>query len=212
MVSRAQQILPEDVTRKAPALCTLRTTAGTRARNHASTQHKKYDEGPGRIGADFGDTNLFRTDGPENPYPIKLSPASVAIMWHIPMATSNHPSPSCHAPIWAHSPIFQAPGFTHPCCQALLRLLLTLPSTGGEVDRWVLFDDLHAFDLVNMTWTNLSVAGTQPSARYSHGFTSAGGKLYVHGGTVFKGESVSDRDPGYPRIQRINLAAPRVRK
>jgi hypothetical protein len=36
-----------------------------------------------------------------------------------------------------------------------------------------------------MAWTDLSAAasGTQaPSARWGHGFTSAGGKLYVHGG------------------------------
>jgi hypothetical protein len=45
-------------------------------------------------------------------------------------------------------------------------------------------DDLHSFDPINMTWTLLSAAedGARPSARRSHGFTSAGGKLYVHGG------------------------------
>ena len=34
-----------------------------------------------------------------------------------------------------------------------------------------------------MNWTNLSnpLSGIPP-ARYAHGFTSAGGKLYVHGG------------------------------
>jgi hypothetical protein len=47
------------------------------------------------------------------------------------------------------------------------------------------FDDLYCFDPANMTWTLLSAAtngAALPSARYSHGFTSAGGKLYVHGG------------------------------
>jgi hypothetical protein len=35
-----------------------------------------------------------------------------------------------------------------------------------------------------MTWTRLSPAANSnhPAARSSHGFTSAGGKLYVHGG------------------------------
>jgi hypothetical protein len=47
------------------------------------------------------------------------------------------------------------------------------------------YDDLYSFDPGNMTWTSLSSAiGTRPSARCSHGFTSAGGKLYVHGGNV----------------------------
>jgi hypothetical protein len=45
-------------------------------------------------------------------------------------------------------------------------------------------DDLHAFDPATMTWTLLSAANDapRPSARHSHGFTSAGGRLYVHGG------------------------------
>ncbi len=42
-------------------------------------------------------------------------------------------------------------------------------------------DDLHAFDPATMTWTLLSAAD-RPSASYDHGFTSAGGRLYVHGG------------------------------
>ncbi len=35
-----------------------------------------------------------------------------------------------------------------------------------------------------MTWTLLSAAddARRPSARFWHGFTSAGGRLYVHGG------------------------------
>ncbi len=45
-------------------------------------------------------------------------------------------------------------------------------------------DDLHAFDPATMNWTLLSAAldAPRPSARERHGFTSAGGKLYVHGG------------------------------
>ena len=44
--------------------------------------------------------------------------------------------------------------------------------------------DLHSFDPVAMAWTDLSasVNGTAPTARFRHGFTSAEGKLYVHGG------------------------------
>jgi hypothetical protein len=47
------------------------------------------------------------------------------------------------------------------------------------------FDDLHVFDPAIMAWTHLlpsSGSGTPPSARNTHGFTTAGGRLYVHGG------------------------------
>ena len=45
-------------------------------------------------------------------------------------------------------------------------------------------NDLHEYDPATLAWTDLSAAisGTPPSPRLSHGFTSAGGKLYVHGG------------------------------
>jgi hypothetical protein len=45
-------------------------------------------------------------------------------------------------------------------------------------------NDLHAYDPVSMTWFDLSTytLGTPPTARSGHGFTSTGGKLYVHGG------------------------------
>ena len=48
----------------------------------------------------------------------------------------------------------------------------------------VLYDDLYSFDPVSMIWTRLTAVNdnTRPSARDRHGFTSAGGKLYVHGG------------------------------
>jgi hypothetical protein len=47
------------------------------------------------------------------------------------------------------------------------------------------FNDLYVYDPSNTTWTNLSAPtyGTPPAGRYGHGFTSAGGKLYVHAGT-----------------------------
>ncbi len=45
-------------------------------------------------------------------------------------------------------------------------------------------DDLHSFDPATMTWTLLSPANdaVRPSTRANHGFTSAAGRLYVHGG------------------------------
>jgi hypothetical protein len=44
--------------------------------------------------------------------------------------------------------------------------------------------DLFSFDPATMAWTLLSAAddARRPSARDNHGFTSAGGLLYVHGG------------------------------
>ena len=44
--------------------------------------------------------------------------------------------------------------------------------------------DLYSFDLVAKIWTKLAdgVLGSPPHARDSHGFTSAGGMIYIHGG------------------------------
>ncbi len=52
-------------------------------------------------------------------------------------------------------------------------------------------NDLHAYDPASMTWYDLSssTTGSTPSARYYHGFTSAGGKLYVHGGYADSGKA-----------------------
>ena len=46
------------------------------------------------------------------------------------------------------------------------------------------FNDLHAYDPANRTWTNLSdpLSGQPPSPRESHGLIAAGGRLYVMGG------------------------------
>ncbi len=63
-----------------------------------------------------------------------------------------------------------------PPCTHNLFLLPVSPSAGE-------LDDLHSFDPATMTWTLLAAANG-PSSRARHGFTSAGGKLYVHGGTV----------------------------
>ena len=43
---------------------------------------------------------------------------------------------------------------------------------------------MHVFDPVVMAWIDLTAAvtGNPHPARDEHGFTSAGGKLYVHGG------------------------------
>ena len=54
------------------------------------------------------------------------------------------------------------------------------------------FGDLYSFDLVAKVWTNLTdgVRGSPPHARDSHGFTSAGGKIYVHGGEYFRDPNI----------------------
>ncbi len=43
---------------------------------------------------------------------------------------------------------------------------------------------LNVLDTSKHRWSDLSgtIHGEQPTPRYSHGFTSAGGKLYLHGG------------------------------
>jgi hypothetical protein len=55
-------------------------------------------------------------------------------------------------------------------------------------------DDLHSFDLVTMTWTDISAAFGSveaPSARQEHGFTSAEGKLFVHGGYRWESNGIA---------------------
>jgi hypothetical protein len=53
-----------------------------------------------------------------------------------------------------------------------------LPSTGY-------LDDMYSFDPATVTWTLLSTVDDayRPSARDGHGLTSAGGRLYLHGGS-----------------------------
>ena len=48
----------------------------------------------------------------------------------------------------------------------------------------VTLNDFHVYSPAYMTWFDLSshAYGTPPTARAGHGFASAGGKLYVHGG------------------------------
>ncbi len=68
----------------------------------------------------------------------------------------------------------------------------------------VYLDDLHVFDPATMTWTLLSAADDagRPSARAGHGFTSAGGLLYVHGGWGITGAG----DGGEARVGIQSLA------
>ncbi len=79
------------------------------------------------------------------------------------LPVERRPTPPSHLPLTSNRP-------TPPCRP---------PLSAGPLD------DLHSFDPATMTWTLLSAADfadSHPSARYSHGFTSAGGRLYVHGG------------------------------
>ena len=65
-----------------------------------------------------------------------------------------------------------------------------VPYANSSCSAGSLLQDLHVYDPAAMAWTDLSAAasGTPPSARAYHGFTSAGGKLYVHGGIDGSGE------------------------
>ena len=61
------------------------------------------------------------------------------------------------------------------------------------LSRAVDLGDLHVYDPVAMNWTDLSspASGNPPSPRDNHGFTSTGGKLYVHGGWNGTGDFLS---------------------
>ena len=72
-------------------------------------------------------------------------------------------------------------------------------------------NDLYAYDPASMAWTNLSAtaSGAPPSPRAFHGFTSAGGKLYVHGGEFCDPDcGEAEGSPGLQRMRRRFPAAP----
>jgi hypothetical protein len=66
------------------------------------------------------------------------------------------------------------------------RFQLTLIACAGNF-----LNDLHVYDPVGGAWTDLSgaVSGSRPTVRMLHGFTSAGGRLYIFGGKDAQGES-----------------------
>ena len=70
--------------------------------------------------------------------------------------------------------LLAVPSLSSRAAHILFRLLLLA----------VYFDDLYSFDPAAMKWTRLSTNNDtqRPSGRYRHGFTGAGGRLYVHGG------------------------------
>ncbi len=72
----------------------------------------------------------------------------------------------------------------YPAVHLLLTMIVKCPITPSRNAGYL--DDLYLFDPNTGIWTLLSAAAAdsahRPSARYQHGFTSAGGKLYVHGG------------------------------
>jgi hypothetical protein len=54
---------------------------------------------------------------------------------------------------------------------------------GGSDANGDVLSDLHAFDPIAVAWTDLSDGAiSPPTARRSHGFTSAGKRLFVHNG------------------------------
>jgi hypothetical protein len=99
-----------------------------------------------------------------------------------PQLPPPHPPPSPHPP---SSPPSSFPLFSSIPINSLS--LLTPPNLSSPLST-AFYDELYSFDLFNLTWTLLAASavpdGTiiRPSARYRHGFTSVGGKLYVHGG------------------------------
>ncbi len=80
-----------------------------------------------------------------------------------------------------------------------------------------LLGDLHVFDPATMTWTRLSAADDagRPSPRDYHGFTSAGGLLYVHGGwgingTGDEGEAMASRAGDFNQVSMCALGQQRI--
>jgi N-acetylneuraminic acid mutarotase len=71
---------------------------------------------------------------------------------------------------------------------------------GGQNKHYESLGDLHRYDPVGKVWTDLSAAagGTTPAARSNHGFTSAYGTLYVHGGSDSYGDFLGDLHSFHP--------------
>ena len=67
-----------------------------------------------------------------------------------------------------------------------------------------LLDDLLVYHPAAMALADLSaaVSSSPPSARASHGFTSAGSKFYVHGGRCILGEGRESSQRGRDRLRR----------
>ncbi len=66
--------------------------------------------------------------------------------------------------------------------------LYCLELAGGMA---VYFNSLYEFNLASKAWTELSGAmKARPPARESHGFISAGDKIYVHAGAGLGGSIV----------------------
>jgi hypothetical protein len=90
-----------------------------------------------------------------------------------------------------------APVQSHPS-------LPLLPSAGQ-------LDDLYMFDPGNMTWTLLSAtSGQRPTNRFGHGFTAAGGVLYVHGG--YRDALPSATSPSSPFLHFLLISQLRCRR
>jgi hypothetical protein len=103
------------------------------------------------------------------------------------------PFPSCRplslsflAPL--RSPLFRAPRVP-PCSN----LLTPFPTTNNIPPSHPcvagLLGDLHVYEPANGTWTDLTetAGGTWPIARFHHGLTSAGGLIYLFGGSGGQG-------------------------
>ncbi len=73
----------------------------------------------------------------------------------------------------------------------MMMMRATCPCHPAPSAGYLIFDTLFQFDPATMTWTLLSNTDDygRPSSIYGHGFTSAEGRLYVHGGMGYKPRS-----------------------
>ncbi len=83
------------------------------------------------------------------------------------------------------SPLKAYAAVASPC--PLTRFRTHRQKSPASLSSAALCDDLHWFDPATKTWSRLTASNddSRPSARFFHGFTSAGGKIYVHGGVSY---------------------------
>ena len=106
--------------------------------------------------------------------------------WGLALCFQGADALPVHEPIQLVINTLLAIFYTLCTCSASIKLLTNSPLAGY-------LDDMHVFDPETNIWTPLSALESvyRPSARFQHGFTSAGGKLYVHGGWSYNSSTCS---------------------
>ena len=67
-----------------------------------------------------------------------------------------------------------------------------ISNAGGVIGRGELFNDVHSFDILTETWTEVTTHGVPPEPRFQHASVVVDNALYIFGGKSRKTDSVGD--------------------